>query len=96
MSRHPLRRCLTCNTLTPNTRCEQHDLRRHGATARGYGPAYVTARRHLLADQPPCWKCGALATTADHVPPLRAFTSPAAWVGELRPACLRCNSSWRS
>ena len=38
-----------------------------------------------------CWRCGAPATTIDHVPPLSTAPSPELWEGELRPACKTCN-----
>jgi 5-methylcytosine-specific restriction endonuclease McrA len=62
-----------------------------GTTARGYGWAYQQERARLLAAGPACVYCSAPATTADHRPPLSSFADPADWVGELVPACKRCN-----
>jgi 5-methylcytosine-specific restriction endonuclease McrA len=58
-------------------------------TERGYGRAYQMARATLLATHPPCWWCGAPATTADHVPPLAEVGHPHY---NLVPACKPCNS----
>ena len=87
----PLRRCLVCSALSTGSRCPTHDHRSKGNTARGYGPTYRRARAALLAGGPPCWRCGAPATTADHDPPLATFDDPAQWRGRLMPACARCN-----
>ena len=85
------RHCIVCGVLTASSRCPAHDYRKQGNTARGYGADYVQARRLVLAGSPSCWKCGRPATTADHVPPLRAFADPSQWRGELKPACAKCN-----
>ena len=89
MSRPP-RRCLTCGTPTTNgTRCPAHT--RTTRQAKGYGATYQVARTALLAGRPLCWKCDQLATTADHVPPLRSYPSPDLWRGVLKPACAKHN-----
>ena len=80
-----------------------------GHTARdGYGWAHQVARRRLLEGDPPCWRCGAPATQADHRPPLelaaRALGIPRAEAAglysldpgapyRLLPACARCNQA---
>jgi|GEM_PF-2308927 len=95
MSKVP-RACLRCGTPTLNgTYCIAHDLRKRGDEARGYGQAYRQLRTQLRARRLQCWICGAPATTADHVPPLRSVSSPELWHGELRPACQPCNSGHR-
>jgi hypothetical protein len=54
--------------------------------------SYQRARAALLASSPGCWRCGATATTADHVPPLAEWYSQhqSPWQGELRPSCRPC------
>ena len=57
-------------------------------------PVYRAARRRLKAQMDagePCHKCGAPASTVDHVPPLSTFPDPREWVGDLLAACARCN-----
>lgn len=62
--------------------------------SRGRGHSYQKARERLLASGPVCaWCRERPATTADHVPPLAEAPSPDLWVGELVPACHKCNSS---
>lgn len=84
-----------CPVLTERTRCTQHERQRErqrgSPTARGLDAGYQRERRALLADDPPCWRCGAPATTADHiVPRAHGGTNDR---DNLRPACLRCNAS---
>jgi 5-methylcytosine-specific restriction protein A len=91
-----VRRCIDCGTLAGDaTRCPvcvvRRDRRRGSATARGYGADYRRLRSLVVVAGAVCWRCGAPATTADHVPPLRSVAHPSLWVGELRPACTRCN-----
>lgn len=64
-------------------------MTRRGTRAqRGYGWRYQQLRKALLAGNPPCWWCGAPATTADHVPSLKE----AGHVHyNLVPACGPCN-----
>jgi len=62
-----------------------------------YGPgrdwAHKKARARLLAGGPVCvWCRERPATQADHVPPLADAPSPELWVGQLVPACRKCNS----
>ncbi len=58
----------------------------------GRGWEYQKARKRLLAGSPVCVYCRERpATTADHVPPLSSAPSPELWVGELKPACGKCN-----
>lgn len=85
------RHCIVCGVLTAGSRCAQHDYRAMGAAARGYGAEYRRRRALVLEGNPRCHRCDAPATTADHVPPLRAFADPADWRGELLPACATCN-----
>jgi len=60
----------------------------------GRGNEYQVARKRLLASGPVCvWCRERPATTADHVPALSSAPSPELWVGELVPACWKCNSS---
>ena len=61
--------------------------------AHPYGSEYRRRRAKLVGL--PCVWCGAHSTTADHIPPLSAFP-PGQWVGELKPACVRCNSGNRA
>jgi len=60
---------------------------------REYDHRYRAKREKLLGQ--PCVWCGAPADTADHVPPLKSFP-PGEWVGELLPACKKCNFGRRS
>lgn len=60
-------------------------------------PVYRRNRAKLLTGNPPCWRCGAPATTADHIVPKSWFIARGLPVdhslANLRPACHRCNSS---
>lgn len=58
-------------------------------------PDYRRARAWLKANPQPCWRgCGRTATTLDHVPAIMEHTHQrGARCCELRPACLRCNTS---
>jgi len=61
--------------------------------ATGRGHHYRKARARLLASEPVCvWCRERPATQADHVPALSEAPSPELWVGQLVPACRRCNS----
>lgn len=62
-----------------------------GDARRGYGAAYLRARRAVLAGGPPCAYCGRDADTADHVPPLSEFPDRRMWHGVLVPSCAECN-----
>lgn len=73
--------CLTC------PRARKTDKRRK-PTRPYYGPEYRRRRAEILADDPPCFWCGAPATTADHEPPV----SVAGPHLNLVPACRKCNS----
>lgn len=51
---------------------------------------YQKARALILAGNPPCWRCGAPATTADHIVEIALGGDPyATW--NMRPACGPCN-----
>ena len=53
-------------------------------------PIYRRNRLILLADKPPCYRCGKPADTADHIIEVdRGGTND---MDNLRPACRRCNS----
>ena len=52
---------------------------------------YAANRRALLADNPPCNWCGAVATEADHIIPHAAGGSDD--LENLTPSCRRCNAS---
>ena len=62
-----------CPQLTP---CPQHSGRppdsRPSAHRRGYDGRHTAWRRMVLAREPECRVCGAPATVADHIVPLRA------------------------
>lgn len=54
--------------------------------------AYRAARAVLARDVVPCWRCGARATTPDHVPALAEHTHvPGTSCCQLRPSCAPCN-----
>jgi 5-methylcytosine-specific restriction endonuclease McrA len=55
-----------------------------------YATAEYQAARLAVLGQP-CWRCGEVADTADHVKPVRHGGT---WRDGLRPACRRCNSDW--
>jgi hypothetical protein len=104
MPTRPRQRCSWpggCAALVSSGRCPAHQPAhtypdRGSSTARGYGHRYRQRRAELLADNPPCHWCGAVATEADHVPPLATAATPDEWQGVLVPACRRCNAaSWR-
>ena len=52
---------------------------------------YRRNRLTLLADNPPCYRCGKPADTADHIVPV--FQGGGNELENLRPACRRCNST---
>jgi hypothetical protein len=60
------RPCLDCGTLTPNTRCERHRIRKDNqrysqrgtTTQRGYGHAYRQRRERALTGATHCATCG--------------------------------------
>lgn len=92
-----LRVCIVhgCPTLTASTRCKAHEAAhqhtRGTRQARGYDATHDRNRATLLADNPPCHKCGAPATTAGHiVPRIDGGTSDLA---NLAPECGPCNYS---
>jgi 5-methylcytosine-specific restriction protein A len=90
-----------CRNVSPKSRCPEHtraaqrqrDAYRGTPAQRGYDRAYLAARRLILADGPHAcaWRCGRVATTADHVIPLAKGGSNDP--GNLVPACAPCNSS---
>lgn len=95
------RPCLTCSIpTTRGTRCplceaghqaqrnHERDAKRGSSTQRGYGSDYRKARTKLLAGDPACHWCGALATTADHLIPLARGGGVE---GNLVPSCGPCN-----
>ena len=58
----------------------------------GYDWEHRKQRERLLADRPPCvWCRAAVATEADHCPPLGAFPK-GEWVGQYVPSCKPCNA----
>lgn len=56
-----------------------------------YGRPHRREREQLLALHPWCAYCGAVATVADHRPPLSAYP-PGMWRGVLVPSCQRCSN----
>ena len=54
-------------------------------------PIYRRNRLTLLADNPPCYRCGKPADTADHITPV--FQGGGNELENLRPACRKCNST---
>ena len=52
---------------------------------------YRRNRQTLLADNPPCYRCGKPADTADHITPV--FQGGGNELENLRPACRKCNST---
>lgn len=52
---------------------------------------YRRNRKRLLEDRPPCVRCGAPATTANHRIPIKAGGTSA--LSNLEPMCGPCNSS---
>lgn len=53
-------------------------------------PAYLKARQHLLADNPPCHWCGGKATEADHL--IEHDQGGTDDLDNLVPSCKPCNS----
>lgn len=54
-------------------------------------PTYRRNRLTLLAENPPCYRCGKPADTADHITPV--FQGGGNELENLRPACRKCNST---
>ena len=52
---------------------------------------YRRNRQTLLADNPPCYRCGKPADTADHIVPV--FKGGGNEIENLRAACRKCNST---
>jgi 5-methylcytosine-specific restriction enzyme A len=96
-----MRPCLDCGVPTRATRCpscqrawqrprqRRQDARRPTAAQRGYDATYQRLRAIVLADDPPCYRCGAPASTVDHILPLSLGGTNT--LDNLRPACGRCN-----
>lgn len=93
--------CRTCRTLgpwrtTPPGRgycptCQTAaDHQRNTSRRNRYGHTYRTERARILEGNPPCWWCGAPATTADHLHPASQGGNI---IGNLVPACAHCNYS---
>ena len=86
--------CLDCGTPSRGSRCGLHTTERRAYKNAVYGdPFYREARAAMLGL--PCELrlpgCTGVADTADHVVPL----SRGGPDGNLRPACLHCNSARR-
>lgn len=88
-------RIVSCPQLRP---CPIHDTERPAvrapdprpsATARGYDGPWHRLRRAVLARQPWCARCGALATEVDHVVPRRAGGPD--HPSNLQALCRRCH-----
>jgi len=85
-----------CGAPTSSTRCPSCSYlnekgRRPNFRARGYDAEYQRNRALLLSTNPGCYRCGAPATTADHITPRSQGGGNG--MGNLRPACLHCNSA---
>jgi 5-methylcytosine-specific restriction endonuclease McrA len=52
---------------------------------------YRRNRQTLLADNPPCYRCGKPADTADHI--IEVDRGGTHDMDNLRPACRKCNST---
>jgi 5-methylcytosine-specific restriction enzyme A len=69
-----LRACTICGTLTPNTRCPEHQRNwphTTSAAARGYDHAWRKLRARTLRRHPTCQHCNTRpSTTVDHIIPL--------------------------
>ena len=79
-------RCAACS--------QQRELaqatRRGSATQQGYGAPWRKLRAEVLAAQPWCGECGAVATDVDHIVPRRRGGTDA--FSNLRPLCHGCHS----
>ena len=90
-----LKLCLVCSTLSHQSRCPSHRIKRPSATPRGYGSAWQrTSARVIARDGRECLLrlpgCAGTATTTDHViPKKRGGTDDDS---NLVAACRRCNS----
>jgi len=80
-----------CAIITRESRCPAHQRQRPNAAQRGYGTAWQHLRLEVLGGEPLCRKCGAPATTVDHVIPLRQGGSTARH--NLQALCKRCHDS---
>ena len=88
----PVRRCLTCRReIRSGTRCSQCERNRRPSGGARYPWQYQRNRAELLATDPPCYYCGAPATTADHLVPISEGGSHDRT--NLVPACAHCNTS---
>ena len=78
-----------CPVITRETRCPAHQPRRLGTSQRGYGTAWQAIRLEVLRQEPYCRRCGAPATTVDHILPLRQGGTNARY--NLQALCKRCH-----
>ncbi len=101
----PPRLCGLCGTVHPTSilcraqadqqraRKARHDHRRPSARDRGYDSRWDRERIAFLRLNPTCRRCGAPATTVDHIVPHRgdysAFWNRSNW----QPLCARCHNS---
>jgi 5-methylcytosine-specific restriction endonuclease McrA len=83
-----LKPCLGCGRLTSESRCPACRLRRPR------GRRWQATRRLVFARYGSnCVYCDAIATEIDHIVPIAAGGDDS--VGNLRPACARCNRGRR-
>lgn len=94
--------CLECGrpftpTLSEQRRCLEHEPRGRAAarspTTNAQDSEYRRNRKIVLAGDPPCWWCGAPATTADHL--LAVVRGGGNALSNVVPACRPCNSRRR-
>jgi 5-methylcytosine-specific restriction endonuclease McrA len=87
---------MVCSTPTPAARCPAHTINRGTASQRGYGWRWqqlsaAIIRRDMGACQIRRPGCTHTATTTDHIRPKSKGGSDDP--GNLRAACLHCNSA---
>lgn len=84
-----------CQIVRDRARKARHDQRRPSAARRGYDAEWRKARAEFLALFPYCRRCGAPATTVDHIKPHRGddrlFWDRSNW----QSLCTTHHSSWK-
>lgn len=73
----------------------RHDAKRPSRHERGYDNDWQQLRAAHLIRQPYCARCGATATTVDHVIPIRKAPERRLDPTNLQSLCTACHSGWK-